>query len=117
ADAWGGAAYTVTFIGGGYEIVNTSGDIVQSGSYEAGSAIRFNGVELAFGGVPADGDRFTLAASQPIDVVSLVDTLAALVAQPQDGAAQRAQWQTALQQRLSELDAAQSRISDVRAGV
>ena len=117
ADAWGDTAYTVTFTGGGYEIVNTSGDIVQSGSYEAGSAIRFNGVELTFGGVPADGDRFTLAASQPIDVVSLVDTLAALVAQPQDGAAQRAQWQTALQQRLSELDAAQSRISDVRAGV
>lgn len=117
AAAWDGASYSVSFSAGNYEVRDASNALVQSGSYSAGAAIRFRGVELSFSGTPNDGDGFSVAPSQNQDVLALVDKLARLIDTPQNDAAQRAQWQTALQQGLSELQTAQNHFSDTRAAV
>ncbi|HEY0973302.1 MAG TPA: flagellar hook-associated protein FlgL [Solimonas sp.] len=117
AGLWDGGSYSVTFNAGTYEVRDAGNAVIQSGSYQAGSVVRFRGVELSFSGVPADGDRYSVAPSQTQDALALVDKLARLIASPQDDAAARARWQTALQQGLSELDAAQLHFSDLRAGV
>ncbi len=115
--AWDNASYTVQFNAGNYEVRDSGNAVVQSGSYAPGSAIRFRGIELSFSGTPAAGDTYTVAPSQAQDVLALVDKLARLVATPQSDAGQRGQWQTALQQGLTELDAAQAHFSDLRATV
>ena len=117
AALWDGGSYTLSFTAGGYEVRDASNSVIQSGSYSAGSALRFRGVELSFSGTPADGDSYRIAPSQTQDALALVDKLARLVAQPQDSAAARAQWQTALQQGLSELETAQTHFSNVRSGI
>ncbi len=115
--AWDNAGYTVQFNAGNYEVRDSGNALVQSGSYTAGGAIRFRGIELSFSGTPADTDTYTVSPSQSQDVLALVDKLARLMAAPQNDAGQRGQWQTALQQGLTELDAAQAHFSDMRSGV
>ncbi|MDP9140591.1 MAG: flagellar hook-associated protein FlgL [Pseudomonadota bacterium] len=115
--AWDNASYTVQFNAGNYEVRDSGNAVVQSGSYSAGSAISFRGIELSFSGTPANTDTYTVSPSQSQDVLALIDKLARLVATPQNDAGQRGQWQTALQQGLTELDAAQAHFSDLRATV
>lgn len=114
---WDGGNYSVGFNAGNYEVRDASNTVIQSGAYSAGSAIRFRGVELSFSGTPSSGDSFAVAPSQAQDVLALVDKLARLVERPQNDAAQRARWQTELQQGLSELQLAQDHFSDTRAAV
>lgn len=116
AQLWDGGVYTLRFSGGSYEVRDASDAVIQSGAYSPGSAIRVRGVELAFAGTPADGDRFTLAPAQQQDVFALIDKLARLVAAAQDGPAARAAFQTGVQQALLELDTAEARLSSVRTG-
>ncbi|HEY1075604.1 MAG TPA: flagellar hook-associated protein FlgL [Fontimonas sp.] len=117
AQSWDGGSYSITFGSGSYQVLDSGSNVVQSGSYSAGSAIRFRGVEVSFSGTPASGDSYNLAPSQSQDVLALIDKLAGMMGSPQDSAAQRGQWQTELQQGLTELDAAQAHFSDLRAGV
>src|SRR3546814_9920893 len=48
---------------------------------------------------------------------AMIDQLAKLLVQPQDTAAQRAQFQTALQQGLGTLQAAEDQLIDTRSGI
>ncbi len=117
AALWDGGSYTVSFGVGVYEVRDAGNNVVQAGSYSAGGALRFRGVELTLSGEPAAGDQYAVSPSQPQDVLALVDKLARLVERPQSDAAQRGQWQTQLQQGLTELEAAQTHFSNLRAGV
>lgn len=115
--AWDGGAYTLSFNGGNYEIRDTANALVTSGAYSAGQSIAFRGIELVFEGLPADGDRFAIAASRQQDVFAQIEDLARLAELPLDTAAQRAQRQTALHQALGALGQAELHVSEVRAGV
>ncbi len=117
AALWDGGTYSVSFTTSGYEVRDASNSLIESGSYTAGDTIRFRGAELSFSGAPAAGDQFEVSPSTQQDAMALIDRLAKLLVEPQDTAAQRAQFQTAMQQGLSELDAATTHFSDLRAGV
>ncbi|TJY62869.1 flagellar hook-associated protein 3 [Sinimarinibacterium sp. CAU 1509] len=117
ASLWDGGSYSVSFSGGNYEIRDTGNTVIQSGAYSEGQALSFRGVNLAFSGTPADGDSFSVGPSQAQDAFALIDKLANLIEQPQSSGAQRAQFQTALQQSLTELSAAETHVTSVQSSV
>ena len=98
-------------------VVDAGGNAVAGGAYKAGDAIQFRGVSLTLSGTPADGDSFTLGASQPQSVFATAQKIAGLVAGYGRTAAQSAQDQTALYSTLQSLDTAMSHLSNVRGGV
>src|SRR3546814_7789192 len=55
--------------------------------------------------------------SSDLAMFAMIDQLAKLLVQPQDTAAQRAQFQTALQQGLGTLQAAEDQLIDTRSGI
>lgn len=114
---WDGGDYSVVFTAGGYEVRDAGNALVQSGSYTPGAAIEFRGLQLAFKGAPAAGDRFDVSPSQPEDVMALLEKLAATIESPGATAAERAQQQTAIAQGLSQLTLAEDHFSSVRASV
>lgn len=117
ASAWDGDSYTVSFNGGNYAVVDGAGNTIQSGVYEAGQVISFNGVELDLSGVPADGDTLSVGPSTTQDVFALIDKLATLLEQPQTSASERSNVQTGFQQALTELSSAEDQLIKVQASV
>lgn len=116
-EGWDGGSYTLSFDGtGGYQVHDAGNALVSSGAYSDGATISFRGASLTLSGTPAAGDSLQIQPSAGQDMFALIDKLAALIAAPQDNASQRAGAQTQLQQGMTELQAAQDRLSEVRAG-
>lgn len=116
--AWDGGSYTVQFLAADqYEVLDAGSNVVQSGSYSDGQSISFRGATLSLSGMPSGGDSISVAPADSQDVFTIVDQLAKLLQQPQGDGAQRAQVQTALQQGLGSLQAAEDRLIDMRAGI
>ncbi len=116
AAAYDGSSFSLRFTGGTVEIRDAADNLLETRAYAPGSTIQFNGVELRFAGEPADGDRYRVEPSTQQDMFALLDKLAAIVDGPQDTTGARAGAQTAMQQVLAELEAAQSQLSAVRTG-
>ena len=75
--SWVADTYTLTFTSAtAYEVRDSGGALITSGSYAEGAAIAFRGIQTAITGTPAAGDRFTVAASTSQDVFRVVDKLA-----------------------------------------
>lgn len=117
ASAWDGGSYTLSFNGGAYEVRDAGNALVASGAYTDGTAIRFRGVELGLSGAPADGDRFSLAPSQPQDMFATVQKMVALFATTPSAPAANAIHHTEFFQALTELDSALVRVNEVRASI
>lgn len=118
ASAWDGGAYTLRFTASDqYEIVDASNNVLQSGATSDGSSVTFRGASLTLTGTAAAGDSFKIAPSSSQDMFAMIDQLAGLLTQPQDTDAQKAQFQTALQQGLGTLQTAEDQLSDVRSGI
>lgn len=116
--AWDGGSYTVRFTAADqYEIVDGANNVLQNGAAADGSTITFRGASLKLTGTAAAGDSFSIAPSGSQDMFAMIDQLAKLLVQPQDTAAQRAQFQTALQQGLGTLQTAENQLSDTRSGI
>jgi flagellar hook-associated protein 3 FlgL len=101
---WDGGQYNVSFNSGNYQVTDAGNNVVASGAYAAGSAVRFRGVEVTFSGAPANGDSFGIGPSQAKDVFSTIQDLITAVKSPQTTPAQIAQSRTSLfgaQQALS----------------
>lgn len=108
ASLFDGSAFALRFSGGQVEILDAGGNLVETRVYTPGTALRVNGIELGFDGVPADGDRFRVEPSQTQDMFALLDKLARIVGEPPAGA------QTAMQQAMRELESAASQLSSIR---
>lgn len=117
ASAWDGGSYTLGFSGGNYELRDAANAVVAGGSYTSGQTIAFRGIELVFEGTPADGDRFSVAASRQQDVFAQIEALARLAEAPQTSGAQRAQLQTGLHQALDALTHVETHLGIVRGSV
>jgi flagellar hook-associated protein 1 len=60
--SWVKGKYTLQFTGASaWQVVNASNTVVASGSYTAGAAINFNGMQVHVSGTPAAGDSFSIA--------------------------------------------------------
>ncbi len=114
AAALTGADWSLRFNGGNVEVLDAADNVVSTQAYTPGSSLRINGVELSLSGVPADGDRLHVSPSQQQDMIALLDKLANLIDSPQGDDVQRAQFQTGLQQALSELGRAETHLSAAR---
>jgi flagellar hook-associated protein 1 len=61
---WTAGTFTIAFTASNqYKVTDTSGNVVTSGTYTAGSPITFNGESVSISGAPAQGDTFTVGAS------------------------------------------------------
>lgn len=115
-NAYDGGTYTLSFNGNAYQVVDAGNNVVTSGTYQAGDAISFRGVDLTVTGVPQTGDTFTVRPSQQQDLFTTIRNLADLLDTPTDAnPVLRAQVQTGLLEGLKSLETAQGQVIDARA--
>jgi len=77
--AWVPDTYTITMTAGTsttYEVRNVANTLLSSGTYQSGAAISFNGIVVDIKGVPANGDRYTIAPAANRDLLTTVQNLA-----------------------------------------
>jgi flagellar hook-associated protein 3 FlgL len=113
--AWVPDTYTVSFTSPTqYQVVNSSGTPVASGTYTSGNAIQFEGVEVTVTGTPATGDEFTVA---PAGKASVFSTLNDLINTLNSSTANGAQITTQIGGSLQQIDAALNNFDNVQASV
>lgn len=102
--------------GNGDPLLDGDGNPV-TGTYVAGSAIEFNGIQVKVSGSPAVGDTFQI---RPAGRESLFDTLDAMIAAldaPANTPESRARLGTALNQALAQLAQGMDHVINVRAEI
>lgn len=119
--AWPGGTFKVQFTtSSDWQVVDSAlptPSVVASGTYTSGSAITFAGVSVQVSGAPAAGDEFVVRQSASTDLFSSLDALAdTLESDPLSGA-DRAQFRTALDGSLAQLDRSFDHLLGVRASV
>lgn len=115
AAAWVPDTYTLSFSSPTqYQITNSGGTVVGSGSYTSGDAIAFDGVQVTVTGTPSAGDQFTVA---PAGTASVFSTLSGLVATLNSTTLNPAQLTTQIGTALQQLQGAVSHMGDVQASV
>ncbi|MEI7035932.1 flagellar hook-associated protein FlgL [Fulvimonas yonginensis] len=115
--AWDGGSYQITFTAAdAYEVRDGNGTLVGGGSYdtEKGGTVAFRGVQVAFSGAPAAGDRFAVVPSPKQSVFDTLDGIIATLRQPDGGGADM---QNALNGQLANLDQAVGSLTRARAAV
>jgi flagellar hook-associated protein 3 FlgL len=112
--------YTLTFTSPtSYQIVdNTTGaTVVPNGTYTNGTAIQFQGVQVTVSGSPAAGDSFAVAPSTNQSMFATLTQLTAVLSQPADTSAGKAQLATSLGNALTNIDQDINHLSTVSASV
>ena len=118
--AWVPDTYTISFdtTTQQYTVTNSGGATVATGAYTATSggtfSIAFNGVQVSFSGVPANGDSFTVA---PAGTASVFSTFASAINTLNSPNLNSAQLSTQLNGALEQIDGAVSHLSQVQASV
>jgi flagellar hook-associated protein 3 FlgL len=115
--AAGDPDFSVTFLSGTeYEIRDGAGTVIAAGTYDArtGADITFSGIRVGISGEPQAGDSFDISRAASRDVFStleqLVDTLRTSAKEPSE----RAQFNTAINSSLADLDQALENFSTQR---
>jgi flagellar hook-associated protein 3 FlgL len=112
--------YTITFTSPtAYQITDgaTPANVVQTGTYTAGSAITFNGVNVTVNGAPAAGDTFTVNQSRNESIFDTIGNVVDLLRQPAGNATANAKLTSALSGSLQQMDQATDHFLGVRAEV
>lgn len=115
--------YTVTFTQATpadpvtYQVEDSGANVVASGNYNSGDALSFNGASVRFDGTPADGDRFTVAASSNQDMFSTLQGIVDVLNDSTGAPADVAQLNTSLGQSLETLDQSLDHLLQIRADV
>ncbi len=112
-------AFEITFTADdAYDIVDAAdGSILQSGSYESGTAIEFNGITTGISGQPATGDVFHVSPSSNQDVFTTVSNFVEVLGRSPSSAADRAGMQQSIDQLIGDIDQSLDHINSVRAQV
>jgi flagellar hook-associated protein 3 FlgL len=113
--AWVPDTYSVKFSSPtNYQVTNTAGTVVTSGTFTDGDSIAFNGVSIPITGTPAAGDQFTVAQAGTASAFSTVSNLAATLNSTTLNPAQIA---TQIGAALQQIDNSISNLSNVSASV
>ena len=117
--AWVPGTYTIRFTSDTtYDIVDGGGTPVNTNvSYTPGSVIAFNGAIIDFEGEPLSGDEFTVRSSRNQDVFTTLGNFATTLESAVNDGADRAQFQTGLNNALLDLEQSLNRINSVRSDV
>ncbi|MDJ0813885.1 MAG: flagellar hook-associated protein FlgL [Woeseiaceae bacterium] len=110
--------YEVRFIDpANYEVLDSGGGVVTSGTFATGDNISFRGVELTITGAPAANDVFTVEPSQTQSMFATIDNLASAMESAVYDDQSRAAMNNMLNEGLLNLDQALGNILDVRTRV
>ena len=114
-NASGDTYYTVTDGGGGY-VVPASGVVpADAPAYQPGADISFDGRQVSVSGTPAAGDSFTVTRAGNSSLFATVQDFADQLNSVTVADASRAQFHSAMNRILTELDAANGNLDRVRA--
>ncbi|HXS28075.1 MAG TPA: flagellar hook-associated protein FlgL [Steroidobacteraceae bacterium] len=112
---WTPDTYTIAFTSPTqYQVTNSGGGVVASGTYTSGDAIQFQGIEVTVSGTPSTGDAFTVA---PAGKASAFATLSGLIKTLSSPALSSAQITTQLGNGLAQIDGAIVQLGNVSASV
>jgi flagellar hook-associated protein 3 FlgL len=115
ASQWVPDTYTITFSAPTqYQVTNSAGNVVSSGSYTDGDAIAFNGVQVDISGTPGAGDQFTVA---PAGTASVFKTISGLITTLNSTSLSSAQIATQVGTALQQLNGAMNSIDNTQASV
>ncbi len=115
---WVADNYTLTFTGATtYQITDSLANVVTTGNYIAGSAIAFNGVQVAVSGAPATGDSFSINKASTEDIFTTLKSIISTLNQPGSSDTINAKISTTLGNSLQQLDQISNHISVVSAQV
>ena len=113
--AWVPGTYTVSFTTPAtWQVSDSGGAVIASGNYTSGGAIVFNGVQVGISGAPAAGDQFTVSSAGTQDAFTTLDNIITALQSGATGEAQRAQFNSALNGSLQQLDQANNQLLDIR---
>ncbi|MGH8136660.1 MAG: flagellar hook-associated protein FlgL [Steroidobacteraceae bacterium] len=111
--AWVPDTYSISFTSPTqYQVTNSGGTVVTSGTFTDGDSISFNGVQVAITGTPAAGDHFTVAKA---GTASAFSTLSNLVTTLSSTTLSSAQIATQIGGALEQIDGAITNLNDVSA--
>ena len=116
--AWVPGTYQIQFTSPtAWQVTDASNAVIASGAYQSGGTIAFNGAQLAISGVPATGDRFTVAPAGFEDMFTTLDRLVtALESSPGTDSA-RALWGSEMNSIIQQLSQAGDHLLNVRADI
>lgn len=110
--------YTVRFIdSANYEVVDSGGASVSTGTFESGDTIAFRGIELSIKGEPAANDEFSVAASRHQDIFTTVQNLADSMDVALVDDASRAAMTNRINAEILNIDQALGKVLDIRTQV
>ncbi len=112
---WVPGTYTLSFTSpSNYQITDSTGTVVNSGTYSAGDSIAFNGAQIGLSGTPNTGDTFTIA---PSTQTSSFATISNLVNALNNTSLSGGQLATQIGEAISEINGAITNFSNVSASV
>jgi flagellar hook-associated protein 3 FlgL len=112
--AWVPDIYTIAFTSPTqYQVTNSGGTTVTSGTFAPGDTISFNGIQVGITGTPATGDQFTVAKAGTASAFSTLSGLITTLNSP----ASPAQLATQIGGALQQIDGAISSLGNVSASV
>ncbi|MEM6639226.1 MAG: flagellar hook-associated protein FlgL [Pseudomonadota bacterium] len=115
---WNGESYDVRFTATDtFEVVDGSGTIVSTGTFEPGDTIDLPNATVRIDGQPEAGDVFSLTPATSQDLFATAQGLIDAVRNETPGAEGGAQLNNALNNVLTDLDQGIGRVLDVRASV
>ncbi len=107
--------YTVRFADpDNYEVLDVSGTVIATGTYQSGQSIEFRGIAFRIDGQPAAGDDFLVEPSRYQNMFQTVQNMADTLDTGVSDAASTAALHSALNMGLQEIDQAIDNVSDVR---
>jgi flagellar hook-associated protein 1 len=78
---WTAGTFTISFTSAtNYQVTNSGGTVVTSGTYTSGSPISFNGEQVTLSGTPANGDTFTVGSNSAANTGDNTNVLAMIAA-------------------------------------
>jgi flagellar hook-associated protein 3 FlgL len=100
-----------------YQVVNSGGTVVTSGTYTSGQAITFAGMQVTLSGAPDAGDSFAVAPSTDQSVFTTVQNLATALQQSTATAAGQAQLNNSIVSAINGIDQALDQTQTVQSKV
>jgi flagellar hook-associated protein 3 FlgL len=116
--AWVPGSYTISFTSPtDYTVQDAAANTVASGTWSSGQSIGFRGVAVQLEGTPVAGDSFGVSSSRKQDIFTTIGNLVATLQQGVGTPAQKAQFQSGLNEALGNLDQVDQHVSLVRGNV
>lgn len=115
---YAGGSYSINFTAPDtYQVVNSGGTVVDSGTYTSGQAISFAGIQVTLSGQPAANDSFAVAPSSDQSVFTTVQNLANALQQGTATPAAQAQLNNSIVSAINGIDQALGQTQTVQASV